>query len=194
MDLRNRPRTQSVLLQTRDQLIGTAWRLTPLASSAACPARRSDGICHDDHQASFIGPLDLYPLRPRSCRYVVVSSITDSPTVQGTPTFTRGWCSFVGHEENEERDALVLHRDIFWLGKQWAVTGYGVQAIDRRLEMKFDIEASRIWDDHLAEQLQAEPWFDAGDFAEALALARTRAQEAPLTFQPAHSDERGEAD
>src|SRR3954470_12665276 len=37
--------------------------------------------------------------------------------------------------------AVVLHRDIYWLGRQWAVTGYGVQAVDKKLNMKFDIEA-----------------------------------------------------
>ena len=39
---------------------------------------------------------------------------------------------------------VVLHRDVFWLGKQWAVTGYGVQAVDKKLNMKFDIEAGDV--------------------------------------------------
>ena len=27
---------------------------------------------------------------------------------------------------------MSLHRDIYWLGRQWAVTGYGIQAVDQR--------------------------------------------------------------
>src|SRR4051812_2885819 len=39
----------------------------------------------------------------------------------------------------------VLHRDVFWLGRQWAVTGYGIQAVSKKFKMRFDIEASRVW-------------------------------------------------
>jgi hypothetical protein len=38
---------------------------------------------------------------------------------------------------------MPLHRDIFWVGKQWAVTGYGVQACDQKQKGKFDIEIPR---------------------------------------------------
>jgi hypothetical protein len=85
---------------------------------------------------------------------------------------------------------VVLHRDIYWLGKQWAVTGYGVQAVDKKLDMKFDIEAGRIWDEGLAESMTAEKWFDAEDFAEALKIARRRALENPKTFQQVWGDEK----
>jgi len=84
----------------------------------------------------------------------------------------------------------VLHRDIYWLGRQWAVTGYGIQAVSNKFEMKFDIEVARIWDDDLDAAMRAEPWFDAADFAEALAVARHRAREAPETFRAPLSDER----
>ena len=36
---------------------------------------------------------------------------------------------------------MALHRDIFWVGRQWAVTGYGVQACDQKQKGQFDIEA-----------------------------------------------------
>lgn len=85
---------------------------------------------------------------------------------------------------------MVLHRDIYWLGKQWAVTGYGIQAVDKKLDMKFDIEANRIWEDGLADAMQAEKWFDADDFIEALDNARRRARENPTTFRPAISNEK----
>lgn len=84
----------------------------------------------------------------------------------------------------------MLHRDIYWLGRQWAVTGYGIQAVSNKLEMKFDIEATRIWEDDLEASMRSEAWFDASDFAEALAVARRRALEKPETFRTQLTDER----
>ncbi|MGM4916919.1 hypothetical protein [Tardiphaga sp. 813_E8_N1_3] len=85
---------------------------------------------------------------------------------------------------------VVLHRDVFWLGKQWAVTGYGIQAVSQKYNMKFDIEVSQIWNEDLDALMRDEPWFDAQDFAQAVDRARQRAMEAPLTFKPTLSDER----
>jgi hypothetical protein len=48
---------------------------------------------------------------------------------------------------------MALHRDIYWVGKQWAVTGYGVQACDQKQKSKFDIEVGRLWDDDVLESL-----------------------------------------
>lgn len=67
---------------------------------------------------------------------------------------------------------MPLHRDIFWIGKQWSVTGYGMQAIDPKLKGKFDIEVSRIWDEGLHEALSDKKWFNARDFDKALVAAR----------------------
>lgn len=69
---------------------------------------------------------------------------------------------------------MPLHRDIFWVGKQWSVTGYGMQAIDQKLKGKFDIEVSGIWDDDLQDALSGEKWFNAKDFDKGLAEARKR--------------------
>ena len=69
---------------------------------------------------------------------------------------------------------MALHRDIFWIGRQWAVTGHGMQLIDQRLEGAFDIEAARLWDDDLIESLRAKAWLKAEDFDKGLAIARTR--------------------
>ena len=85
---------------------------------------------------------------------------------------------------------MVLHSDIFWLGKQWTVTGYGIQAVNQKLEMKFDVKGARIWEEGLAEAMATEPWFDADDFAEALKVARRRAMENPKTFQQVWGDEK----
>ena len=69
---------------------------------------------------------------------------------------------------------MALHRDIFWIGRQWAVTGHGMQLIDQRLQGAFDIEVARLWDDDLIESLRAKAWLKAEDFDKALAVARTR--------------------
>lgn len=69
---------------------------------------------------------------------------------------------------------MALHRDIYWVGRQWAVTGYGMQAVDPRLQGQFDIEAIRLWEDGLSESLNAGGWLNREDFAKALAVARAR--------------------
>ena len=67
---------------------------------------------------------------------------------------------------------MSLHRDIYWVGRQWAVTGYGMQAIDQRLNGIFDIEVSGLWEDNLAERMHALNWLNAADFDKGLAAAR----------------------
>jgi hypothetical protein len=75
---------------------------------------------------------------------------------------------------------MALHRDIYWVGKQWAVTGYGIQACDQKKKGQFDIEASRLWEDGVLESLRAEPWFNREDFFDkALAAARKHYPEPP---------------
>jgi hypothetical protein len=69
---------------------------------------------------------------------------------------------------------MALHRDIFWIGRQWAVTGHGMQLIDQRLEGAFDIAAGRLWDDELIEGMRAKAWLKAEDFEKGLTVARTR--------------------
>ena len=56
--------------------------------------------------------------------------------------------------------------------------------------MRFDIAAADIGKADLDAPMRVEPWFDAADFAEALKVARRRAEESPLTFQPPMSNER----
>jgi hypothetical protein len=74
---------------------------------------------------------------------------------------------------------MALHRDIFWLGRQWAVTGHGIQACDQRQGGAFDIEVSQIWEDHVVESLRAKDWLNAEDFDKALAVARKRYPQPP---------------
>jgi hypothetical protein len=69
---------------------------------------------------------------------------------------------------------MPLHRDIYWVGRQWAVTGYGMQAIDQRLNGIFDIEVSRLWEDGLAERMYALKWLNIPDFDKGLTAARKR--------------------
>ncbi len=51
---------------------------------------------------------------------------------------------------------MALHRDIYWVGRQWTVTGFGLQAVDQKQKGKFDIEASRLWEDDVLESMRAE--------------------------------------
>lgn len=74
---------------------------------------------------------------------------------------------------------MALHRDIFWVGRQWAVTGFGVQAIDQRLKGAFDIEASRLWEEDLPQRMRALAWINVEDFNKALDVARARLPEPP---------------
>jgi hypothetical protein len=67
---------------------------------------------------------------------------------------------------------MALHRDIYWVGRQWAVTGYGIQACNQKQKSKFDIEASRLWEDGALENLRAEAWLNQEDFDKALEVAR----------------------
>jgi hypothetical protein len=79
---------------------------------------------------------------------------------------------------------MALHRDIYWVGRQWAVTGYGLQAVDQRLKSKFDIEVSRLWEDGLLESMQSEKWLNTDDFAKGLSMARARYPEPPPIVPP----------
>jgi hypothetical protein len=79
---------------------------------------------------------------------------------------------------------MALHRDIYWVGRQWAVTGFGVQAIDQRLKGAFDIEAIRLWEDDLAERMRGHAWLNVADFDKALATAKTRFPEPPRKALP----------
>src|SRR3984893_3165968 len=69
---------------------------------------------------------------------------------------------------------MALHRDIYWVGRQWAVTGFGIQAIDQRLKGSFDIEVSRLWDEIVVERTRALAWLNAADFDKAIEIARAR--------------------
>jgi len=79
---------------------------------------------------------------------------------------------------------MALHRDIHWIGRQWAVTGFGMQVIDQKHAGAFDIEIARLWDDSLLESLLGWKWFNADDFAKALAIARKRYPEPPRKSAP----------
>lgn len=86
---------------------------------------------------------------------------------------------------------MPLHRDIYWVGRQWAVTGHGIQAVDQRLKGAFDVDLSRIWRDDLQDGLRGLAWFNEADFEKALASARARfpkpaqeAREGAATSEP----------
>ena len=68
----------------------------------------------------------------------------------------------------------ALNDPIYWKGRQWALTSYGIEARDG----KYAIDAKRVWEDnngygwihHMAEK----EWVDLSDFTECLRLARAR--------------------
>lgn len=74
---------------------------------------------------------------------------------------------------------MSLHRDIYWLGRQWAVTGYGIQAVDQRRFGQHDVEANRIDDQDAIAALEALSWLDVEDFREALRQAKRRPKSGP---------------
>jgi hypothetical protein len=79
---------------------------------------------------------------------------------------------------------MALHRDIFWVGRQWAVTGYGLQACNQKQKSQFDIEGSRLWEEGRLERLRAEAWLNIDDFEKALAVARKYYPEPPRKAAP----------
>jgi hypothetical protein len=76
---------------------------------------------------------------------------------------------------------MALHGDIFWVGRQWAVTGAGIQAVDQRLRGVLDIDVARLWDDDLVQSRRARPGVNAADFDTALTVARERFPQTPVS-------------
>jgi len=79
---------------------------------------------------------------------------------------------------------MALHRDIYWVGKQWAVTGLGIQACNQRQRGQFDIKASRLWEDGVQDAVRAEQWVNADDFEKAVTVARKYYPEPPRKAPP----------
>ena len=69
---------------------------------------------------------------------------------------------------------MPLHRNIHWIGRQWAVTGHGMQLIDQKLKGFFDIEVPQLWDEALIETMRAKEWLNVADFDKGLEVARKR--------------------
>jgi hypothetical protein len=80
---------------------------------------------------------------------------------------------------------MALHRDIYWVGKQWAVTGSGIQACNQKQRGIFDIEAARLWEDGVVEGVRALKWLDPDDFEKAVSVARKYYPEPPRKSPPA---------
>ena len=79
---------------------------------------------------------------------------------------------------------MALHCDIFWIGRQWAVTGFGMQAINQKHGGQFDIAIERLWDDDLPDGLRDQKWFNPDDFAKGLAIAQARHRKPPSRPAP----------
>ena len=74
------------------------------------------------------------------------------------------------HQVREGR----LSQPVYWRGRQWAVTAYGIECRERQ----YWIEHRRIWEDEerhgWVRHLAIKNWVDLADFAEALRIARMR--------------------
>jgi hypothetical protein len=79
---------------------------------------------------------------------------------------------------------MALHRDIYWVGRQWAVTGIGIQACDQKRKSTFDIEAKRLWEDGVLENARTLEWLNLEDFEQAVSVARKYYPEPPKTTPP----------
>ena len=83
---------------------------------------------------------------------------------------------------------MALDSNIYWLGRQWAVTGYGIQACNQKQRGQFDIEGSRLWEDGVQESLRAEAWLNVEDFEKAVEVARKYYPEPPRKAAPAEPE------
>ncbi|MGA2055559.1 MAG: hypothetical protein ABSG88_09635 [Bradyrhizobium sp.] len=79
---------------------------------------------------------------------------------------------------------MALHRDIYWVGKQWAVTGHGVQACNQKQKGQFYIEASRLWEDGVQDAVRGLSWVNLEDFDKAITAARKYYPEPPRKAPP----------
>jgi hypothetical protein len=80
---------------------------------------------------------------------------------------------------------MPLHRDIHWLGRQWAVTGHGLQLINQKQMGYYDIEVARLWEPGVIEAMQSKAWINRPDFDKAVEIARGKfADTVPADFQP----------
>jgi hypothetical protein len=79
---------------------------------------------------------------------------------------------------------MALHRDIFWVGKQWAVTGHGLQACNQKQRGQFDIAASQLWEDGVQDAVRSLDWVNKDDFDKAIAAARKHYPEPPRKVPP----------
>ncbi len=79
---------------------------------------------------------------------------------------------------------MALHRDIYWLGKQWAVTGHGIQACNQKQGGQFYIAAALLWEDGVQDAVRALDWVNQDDFDKAVAAARKYYPEPPRAAPP----------
>jgi hypothetical protein len=82
---------------------------------------------------------------------------------------------------------MALHRDIYWVGRQWAVTGYGIQACDQKQKGQFDIEGPRLWEEGVQDSLRAQKWLNAEDFEKAVSVARKYYPEPSRKAEPSEN-------
>ncbi len=118
--------------------------------------QQEDGsIAVPDVLQPYMGGLKVIDERPIAARNLFDAACAFAVAKAGRPViFGSAACEQL--RPGKRRSQMALHRDIYWVGKQWAVTGYGIQACDQKQKGQFDIEASRLWEDGVLESLRAE--------------------------------------
>ena len=80
---------------------------------------------------------------------------------------------------SETKIEMALHRDIYWVGRQWAVTGYGIQACDQKQKGSSISRPPGYGKTACWKACARETWLNVEDFDKALAVARARFPEQP---------------
>lgn len=70
------------------------------------------------------------------------------------------------------RDGESLSEPVYWEGRQWAVTAYGVECLDGTYPIDKEglwmNQPEHSWEEHMSEKT----WIDLPDFRVAIAIAR----------------------
>ena len=69
--------------------------------------------------------------------------------------------------------------------RQWAVTGYGIQACNQKRKGQFDIDGSRLWEEGVLDSVRSLKWLNAEDFEKAVSVARRHYPQPPRSTPPA---------
>lgn len=95
-----------------------------------------------------------------------------SPVVRANLRMARGKAPIVNAVNPVELCGEALSEPVVWVGRQWAVTTYGIECRDGR----YTIKASQLWSGgdgwNIGVHMAEKEWVDVPDFLTALLVAR----------------------